>query len=377
MNQDYGQSAVLMLADGTKFYGKAIGYQGIASGEICFNTGMTGYQEIFTDPSYVGQIVVMTNVHIGNYGTKIDENQSGSVKVSGIVVRNFSSTFSRLKGDASLQEFLEKNKIVGIANLDTRALVRYIRNRGAMNVVIAPADTEEAELKRILTETPDMEGCELSSGVTVIEPEERVAENQRYRVAVIDYGCKENIYQNLVKRGMTLKIFPADVDFDTINDWHPDAFFLSNGPGDPAAMDYAMDTVRQIIRADKPVFGICLGHQLLSLAVGIKTEKLKYGHRGINHPVLNTESGLGEITSQNHGFGIREETIASADEEIIITHRNLNDQSVEGIRWAHKPIFSVQYHPEASPGPWDSRYLFDQFLGNISKAATIATEVNV
>ena len=377
MTYENGQPAVLMLADGTKFYGNAIGYQGIASGEICFNPGMTGYQEIFTDPSYIGQIVVMTNVHIGNYGTRKDENQSGSVKVSGIIVRNFSSNYSRIRGDESLQDFLEDNKVVGISNLDTRALVRHIRNKGAMNVVIAPGNTPEVELHRILSETPDMDGCELSSVVTISESQERIAENAKYRVAVIDYGCKENIYQNLLKRGLTLKIFPADVDFATIDAWQPDAYFLSNGPGDPAAMDYAMDTVKAIIQADKPVFGICLGHQLLSLAVGIKTEKLKYGHRGINHPVLNTESGLGEITSQNHGFGIREETIATADEEIIITHRNLNDDSVEGIRWAHKPIFSVQYHPEASPGPWDSRYLFDQFLGNINKAATIATEVNV
>jgi len=367
-----------MLQDGKTYYGRAIGLNGISTGEICFNTGMTGYQEIFTDPSYAGQIVTMTNVHIGNYGTSKLENQSSSVKIAGLIVRNFSEYYSRAQADQSLQEYLEENKVVGISDIDTRAVVRYIRSHGAMNVVIAPADTDPELLRSILASTADMSGCELASKVSLKEPIFRGDPDSELKVAVIDYGCKESIYQNLERRGLYLKIFPATVDFEVLDAWNPDAFFLSNGPGDPAAMDYAIDTVKSILSTGKPIFGICLGHQLLALASGMETEKLRYGHRGINHPVLNLETGLGEITSQNHGFGLKASSVELFKDEVAVTHINLNDQSIEGMRWLHKPVFSVQYHPEASPGPHDSRYLFDQFVEDIKQAeVTKNREINV
>ena len=272
MHTESENKCVLMLDDGKTFYGKQIGYKGIASGEICFNTGMTGYQEVFTDPSYKGQVITMTNVHIGNYGACKSENQSSSVKIT------------------------------GISDIDTRALVRHIRNKGAMNVVIAPVGTSQEELLSILKKTPDMSGCELASQVTIKSETQRSAEVKDFKISVIDYGCKESIYQCLIERGADLRIFPATASFQEVSAWDPDAFFLSNGPGDPAAMDYAFPTVLSILESGKPVFGICLGHQLMAIASGMETEKLRYGHRGINHPVLNQITGLSEITSQNHGF---------------------------------------------------------------------------
>jgi len=354
--------AVLMLEDGKKFEGYAIGFKGVSTGEICFNTGMTGYQEIFTDPSYAGQIVTMTNAHIGNYGARNVENQSRKVQIAGLIVKNFSEFYSRVMATESLQDYLERHGIVGIAGIDTRALVRHIRSKGAMNCVISSEETDEDFLRKKLRETPSMAGCELASGVSVDEPYFYGDENAAYRVAVWDYGCKQNILDSLVQRDCYLKIFPAKTDISTILEWNPDGIFLSNGPGDPAAMDYGIATAREVLKSGKPVFGICLGHQLLALAQGMQTEKLKYGHRGINHPVINKKTGLGEITSQNHGFGVVKESVMACSDEVEVSHVNLNDGSIEGLSWRHKPIFTVQYHPESSPGPFDSRYLFDDFV---------------
>jgi len=369
------QKAILLLEDGRKFEGYAIGYSGITSGEICFTTGMTGYQEIFTDPSFAGQVVTMTNVHIGNYGVSNKENQSARVQIAGLIVRNFSDYYSRIQADASLQDYLVENRIVAIAGIDTRALVRHIRSKGAMNCVISTIDTEEKELIQKLSDTPSMAGCELASIVSTGEPYFYGDEHAALKVAVIDYGCKRNILECFAQRGCYLKVFPARTELSTIDAWEPDGYFLSNGPGDPAAMDYAIKSARKILDSNKPVFGICLGHQLLALAQGMKTEKLKYGHRGTNHPVLNTSTGLGEITSQNHGFGVVKDSLIGMETEVEVSHYNLNDGSLEGLRWKNKRIFTVQYHPESSPGPFDSRYLFDEYIAMLKVQRGIPVQV--
>ena len=359
--------AILLLEDGTIFYGAGVGKKGTATGEICFNTGMTGYQEIFTDPSYFGQIMVTTNAHIGNYGTLQDENESEGVKIAGLVVRNFSYDWSRPAGDSSLQNFLEKDGIIAITELDTRALVRHIRDKGAMNAIIS-AETEDIDaLKAKLAEVPSMDGLELASKVTTKEPYFYGDENAEFKVSVLDVGVKRNILRNLAARGCYLKVFPSDSSFGDLMEWGPDGLFLSNGPGDPSAMSNVVSEVTKVLDSGLPVFGICLGHQLISLASGIKTYKMHHGHRGINHPVKNLKTGKCEVTSQNHGFVVKREDV-EAHQEIEITHVHLNDDTVAGIAYRDKPIFSVQYHPEAAPGPHDSRYLFDHFIDNMKKA---------
>ncbi len=355
------QKAVLILEDGTTFNGYAMGKKGISTGEICFNTGMTGYQEIYTDPSYFGQIIVNTCVHIGNYGTLESEAESNSVKIAGVVVRNHNQFYSRTLADQSLQSYLENNNTVGISGIDTRALVRHIREKGAMNAIICSEDVEISELKKQLKEVPSMEGLELASSVSTRESYTFGDPNSRIRVAAIDYGIKQNILRSLAARGMLVKVFPHNTSFEDINRWNPTGYFLSNGPGDPASMAGAISTAGQMIQSGKPVFGICLGHQIISLALQIPTYKMPYGHRGINHPVKNLLNGKSEITSQNHGFGVIAEVAYAKQDLIEVTHINLNDDSIEGIRMKDKPVFSVQYHPEASPGPHDARYLFDQF----------------
>ena len=355
--------AYILLQDGFLMEGTAIGKKGTTGGEICFNTGMTGYQEIYTDPSYYGQIVVNTTAHIGNYGTVDEEQESGSPKISGLVVNDFSDEFSRKTSRESLQKYLEKNNIVGIAGLDTRKLVRHIRSKGAMNAIISsalPTDKLEAELKKV----PDMAGLELSSVVSTQQPYFFGEATAQIKIAALDFGIKINILRSLASRGCYIQVFPAKTTFAEMNKWNPDGYFLSNGPGDPAVMDYAVTTVKEILKADKPVFGICLGHQILSLAAGLQTFKMHHGHRGLNHPVKNLISGLGEMTSQNHGFAVKNEGLEKHP-EIELTHIHLNDNTVMGIRLKNKKAFSVQYHPEASPGPHDSRYLFDQFLSMI------------
>ncbi|HBH25040.1 MAG TPA: carbamoyl phosphate synthase small subunit [Cytophagales bacterium] len=361
MTYTSNNKAVLMLEDGLIFEGKSIGFSGTAGGEICFNTGMTGYQEIYTDPSYFGQVIVNTTSHIGNYGCRDEEQESSRPQISGIVVNNFSPIFSRRTADSSLQEYLEKNRIVGISHIDTRKLVTHIRSKGAMNVIIS-SDTEDMEaLKKKLEDLPDMDGLELSSIVSAKEPYAFGEESAKYRVAVLDLGTKRNILKNLSSRDCYCKVFPAKTPFEELMKWNPDGFFLSNGPGDPAAMDYAIETAKSMIDSGKPVFGICLGHQIIALASGVSTFKMHHGHRGINHPIKNLETGLCEVTSQNHGFCVSKEDIEGND-NVIITHMNLNDNTVAGIKIKDKKVFSVQYHPESSPGPHDSRYLFDNFI---------------
>tara|TARA_R110000850_G_scaffold16697_1_gene51741 strand:- start:83892 stop:85016 length:1125 start_codon:yes stop_codon:yes gene_type:complete len=362
------KKAIILLADGTIFHGKAVGgKEGSAFGEVCFNTGMTGYQEIFTDPSYYGQLMVTTNAHIGNYGTNKDEVESEGIKIAGLICRNFSYNYSRDVADASLEEFLEANNLLAISDVDTRALVSYIRDNGAMNAVIS-TDVDNIEgLKKQLAEVPDMDGLELASQVSTKEPYFFGNENATYKISALDLGIKKNILRILADNDCYIKVFPYDSSFEEISAFEPDGYFISNGPGDPQPLTNAIEVTQQIIAKDLPLFGICLGHQILALANGISTYKMHHGHRGINHPIMNLITGKGEITSQNHGFSInREETESHAD--IEITHVHLNDHTVAGIKMKSKNCFSVQYHPEASPGPHDARYLFDQFIENIQSS---------
>lgn len=356
------QSAMLLLEDGTLFRGKAAGKVGTTTGEICFNTGMTGYQEIFTDPSYFGQILVATNAHIGNYGTKNSDTESNNVKIAGLICKNFTTQYSRKMANESIQDYFEKEALVAISDVDTRAIVRHIRHKGAMNAIISSEILDVAELAKRLKAVPPMEGLELASAVSTKEAYTLGNPEATYRVAALDFGIKQNILQCLADRDCLVKVFPAKTSLAELKAWKPDGYFLSNGPGDPAAMDYAVQTVKAILEEDKPLFGICLGHQLLALALDIPTYKMHHGHRGINHPVKNLINGRCEITSQNHGFGVSPEALRANEDKIEITHLNLNDDTIEGIQVKGKKAFSVQYHPEASPGPHDARYLFDQFI---------------
>lgn len=359
--------AILLLEDGTIFYGKSAGKYGTASGEICFNTGMTGYQEIFTDPSYFGQILISASVHIGNYGITNEESESGSIKIAGLVCRTFSGHYSRKKASMSVQDwFVEQNTTV-ITDVDTRALVQYIRHKGAMNALISSEGKSIEELKKILTKVPPMAGLELSSKVSTKTPYFFGNAGAGLKVAVLDVGVKTNTLRCLSERGCYVKVFPFNSAFKEMQSWEPDGYLISNGPGDPAAMQNVVNTVKDILNADIPLFGICLGHQLIAEACGISTYKMFNGHRGINHPVKNLLTGKCEVTSQNHGFSVAKEEIMKA-KNIKVTHINLNDGTVEGIRVINKKAFSVQYHPESSPGPDDARYLFDEFISMMKMA---------
>lgn len=355
------KNAILILADGTIFYGKAIGKEGTAFGEVCFNTGMTGYQEIFTDPSYYGQLMVTTNAHIGNYGVNDSEVESDSIKIAGLICKNFSYDYSRIDSSGSLESFFEANDLFAISDVDTRALVSYIRENGAMNAVISTEVNRIDELKKQLADVPNMEGLELASKVSTKEPYFFGDENSTYKIAALDIGIKKNILRNLAKRDAYLKVFPYNSTFEELSAWKPDGYFLSNGPGDPKPLVEAQTLAKSIIEKNLPLFGICLGHQVIALANGISTYKMHNGHRGINHPVKNLKTGKGEITSQNHGFAINRSE-AESNPELEVTHLHLNDDTVAGIAMKNKKCFSVQYHPEASPGPHDSSYLFDQFI---------------
>ncbi len=361
MNYLDKKDAVLILADGTIFHGKAVGSGGTATGEICFNTGMSGYQEIFTDPSYSGQIMVTTNPHIGNYGVRDIDAESESVKIAGLIVKNFSEVFSREAAQSDLLTYLQEKKLVIMSDVDTRALVRYIRDHGAQNAIISTNVDDITGLKNKLQQVPSMKGLELASTVSTKEPYFVGDENASFRIAALDLGIKSNILKNLASRDTYIKVFPYNTSFETLKEFQPDGYFLSNGPGDPEPLTQVIDTAKAIIASGAPLFGICLGHQIIALANGISTYKMHNGHRGINHPIKNLETGKGEITSQNHGFAIdKDQTMANKD--IEITHIHLNDDTVAGIKMVNKPCFSVQYHPEAGPGPNDATYLFDQFI---------------
>ncbi|MCZ2459445.1 MAG: glutamine-hydrolyzing carbamoyl-phosphate synthase small subunit [Chitinophagales bacterium] len=359
------KTAILLLQDGTVCYGKSFGAIGTTGGEICFNTGMTGYQEVFTDPSYYGQILIMNSVHVGNYGVNDEDVQSNSIKIRGLIGRNLEELYSRHQAKESLEDYLKANNVVAIEEVDTRALVAHIRSKGAMNCVISSEILNPEELKKKLAEVPDMAGLELASVVSTRITYEMGDPKSKIRVAVLDYGVKQHILQCLVDRGAYIKVFPAKTKLEELKKFNPAGYFISNGPGDPAAMEYAVETMKDILKEEKPVFGICLGHQLLALANGIPTFKMHHGHRGLNHPVKNIITGRCEITTQNHGFGVDPEAVRKA-ENVEVTHVNLNDQSIEGIRLKNKPAFSVQYHPESTPGPHDSRYLFDDFMNLIN-----------
>ena len=366
MRNQSNRKALLLLEDGTTFEGRSFGKQRISTGEICFSTGMTGYQEVFTDPSFFGQLLITTNAHIGNYGVKKSDVESESIQIAGLICKNFTTSFSRIMADNDVDQYFMEEDIGVISDVDTRALVRHIRNKGAMNALVATSDyaSDIKSLKRKLAKVPNMEGLELASKVSTIEPYEVGSENRGYKVAIIDYGTKKNILRCFLERECRLKVFNAGSSLDDILKWEADGYFISNGPGDPGAMDYAVELIKTLIVLGKPILGICLGHQLLARAFDIPTYKMHNGHRGINHPVKNVITGKCEVTTQNHGFAVDKEAIKK-NNDLEVTHMNLNDHSVEGLRHKIKPIMSVQFHPEAAPGPHDSRYLFNDYLNMI------------
>ena len=350
-------TAILLLNDGKKFEGKKLGHLGETIGEVCFNTGMTGYQEILTDPSYCSQIVTMTSPHIGNYGINKEDVESNKIQVSGFVIKEESIVPSNWRSTSSLDEYLKKNKIVGIQDIDTRSLTRHIRDQGAMNGIISSVDNDLVNLSNKLKKAPLMNGLDLAKTVST-KKVYKWSQTGQFKVAAIDYGIKHNILNILKDNNCEVTVFPAQTSAKEILDFNPDGIFLSNGPGDPSAVTYGIEMVKSLL-GSKPIFGICLGHQILSLALGAKTFKLKFGHRGINHPVKNLETKVVEITSQNHGFAV---DLNSLPENVVATHINLNDNTNEGIECKEFKAFSVQHHPESSPGPHDSRYLFEKFI---------------
>ena len=369
--------ATLALENGLWYEGEAAGAPGETSGEVVFNTSMTGYQEILTDPSYAGQIVTMTVPEVGNYGISDEDGESRGTQVAGFIVREESPIASNWRSDTTLREYLTRNNVVAISDVDTRALTRVLRSAGVMRGVIATGDVDPRELIERARAVPSMEGSDLVLGVTCAAPFDWKAEpsheftpeperraGRPLRIAAYDFGMKWNILRRFTAYGMDVRVYPATTPASDILASEPDGVFLSNGPGDPAALTYAVENAKTLVDADVPVFGICLGHQILSLALGGQTYKLKFGHRGGNHPVKELETGKVEITSQNHGFAVDP---ASLPSDVKITHVNLYDGTVEGLRHETKPVFCVQYHPEAAPGPHDADYLFRQFLDEMEK----------
>lgn len=349
--------AVLILEDGKIFKGTSFGAIGKTIGEVCFNTSMTGYQEVLTDPSYSKQIVVMTAPHVGNYGINSEDLESSKIQVSGFIVKEASDFPSSWRSEMSINDYLKNENIVGIKDIDTRSLTIHIRNQGVMNGLICSESNDTDSLKKEVNKYPSMEGMDL---VKVVSTKNiyQFSKEGKNKVAVLDFGVKINILNILKSLDCRIHIFPAETNMKDILGINPDGIFLSNGPGDPAAVSYAIDTIKEIL-GHKPIFGICLGHQLLALALGAKTFKLKFGHRGANHPVKNLLTKKVEITSQNHGFAVDSKSLGDNIEE---THINLNDNTNAGIECKEKAAFSVQYHPESSPGPHDSRYLFNKFI---------------
>ena len=373
------KTAKLALADGSLFTGLSFGAEGERAGEVVFNTAMSGYQEILTDPSYKGQIVTMTYPLIGNYGVNGEDVESAKPWVEGFVVKEASRVVSNHRATGSLQEYLAANGIVAIEEVDTRQLTRKLRTAGSINGVLSTVDLDDKRLLKKAQEVPNMVGLDLAKDVTSAKSAHwkeflgsqaaSVApagkEKKTWRVACVDYGIKFNIIRLLVESGCDVTVFPAGTTADEIRRFAPDGLFLSNGPGDPAAVTYAVQCIRELLRDNLPIFGICLGHQILNIALGAKAYKLKFGHHGANHPVKNLETGKVEVTSQNHGFAVDADSVVAAGGEV--THVNLNDQTVEGMRHRSLPLFSVQYHPESSPGPHDSRYLFDRFIALMNR----------
>lgn len=359
--------AVLLLDDGTFFEGKSVGPLGITTGEICFNTGMTGYQEVFTDPSYFGQILITTVAHIGNYGIKNVDQESAKVQIAGLICKNLSQEYSRAVADRDIVDYLNVNNLICIFDVDTRALVKHVRDKGAMNCLISNMEQNIDVLKAKLKQAPSMDGLELASKVTSDNIYQVSDGNTKCHIGLLDFGSKMNIIRSLQERDCAVTIFPAKTPVQEILLYNVDGFLLSNGPGDPASMDYAIETIKALFDTGKPIFGICLGHQLLALANGLSTYKMHHGHRGANQPVKNLLTGHCEITSQNHGFGVDVSSVLKHSETVETTHINLNDDTIEGIKMKNYPAFSVQYHPESNPGPHDSRYLFDQFIDLVLK----------
>lgn len=361
--------AVLVLEDGTVFHGKGIGKIGRTSGELAFNTGMTGYQEVFTDPSYLKQLLIMNTSHIGNYGVHSEEQESDQMQVSGIIIKKFSEIYSRPAAFGSLEDLMLKNEKVGISDIDTRSLVRHIRENGAMNAIISSEENVSVDyLKEEVKKVPSMVGMELSSLVSTKEMFEVKSSSgkSKYKVALLDLGVKRNIIRCLNERDCDVTVFPMNTPLEEMLKINPDGFMLSNGPGDPASMKETHLLVSDIINTGIPVFGICMGHQVIAISQGLETEKMHHGHRGLNHPIKNLLTTKGEITSQNHGFVVSRKS-AESNENITITHVHLNDDTIAGIALKNKPVFSVQYHPESSAGPNDSRYLFDDFTALMEK----------
>jgi carbamoyl-phosphate synthase small subunit len=372
--------ALIVLEDGTVFYGRSFTGPVEATGEVVFNTSMTGYQEILTDPSYCGQMVTMTYPLIGNYGVNNEDVESARIQVSALIVKEYQEVFSNWRSTTGLSDYLSENHIPGIEGIDTRALTRHIRVRGAMKAIISTKDLDQQSLIEKANASRGMVGLDLVKEVTCrrpmlwsnnqpVEIKEGLdgfhwPESDKRRVVAMDFGVKYNILRSLEQKGCDVLLVPADTSSDQINALDPDGLFLSNGPGDPAAVTYAVDVIKDQI-GKRPIFGICLGHQLIGLALGGRTFKLKFGHRGANQPVKDLSTGKVEITSQNHGFCVDMESIADPDVEL--SHINLNDNTVEGLNHKKLPLFSVQYHPEASPGPHDAGYLFDRFTNMIDK----------
>ena len=375
-------NAILALENGTWFQGISAGAAGETTGEVVFNTSMTGYQEILTDPSYAGQIVTMTAPQIGNYGVAGADTESDQPQVAGFVMRDASPVSSNWRATGTLRDYLVRHHIVAISDVDTRALTRALRSSGVMRGIIATGSVDPAVLVERARRVPHMEGSDLVKDVTTkaaydfetsladavtdagfgLPPLRRA--KRALKVAAYDFGIKTNILRRLAAHGCQVRVFPASTPASEVMAWQPDGIFLSNGPGDPAAVTYAIDNIKKLAEGTTPMFGICLGHQLMGLALGAKTYKLKFGHRGGNHPVKQLDTGAIEITAQNHGFAVDPDSLPATTR---VTHLNLYDGTIEGLRHINKPIFSVQYHPEASPGPHDADYLFQEFLDEMEK----------